>query len=71
MHACLEVSLSHVAPRQEVLDLGVDSQFSQGCDMATEYFKMSQFIQKHSTLFMFQDENLFSTLCHQIKECTA
>ena len=50
---------------------GVDSQFSHGSDMATECFKMSEVTQKHSPLFIFQVENLFCTLCLQIKECTA
>ena len=49
----------------------VDSQFSHESDMATEYFKMPEFTQEHSPLFIFQVENLFCTLlaCLKIKEC--
>ena len=37
---------------------GVDSQISHGSDMETDYFKISEFTQKHSPLFMFQVVNL-------------
>ena len=42
---------------------GIDSQFSHGSDMATECFKMLEFTQKHSPLFIFQVENLFCRHC--------